>query len=89
MKRIFSQEHFYPHTTMDDPIGATPLDKTTNGEFSVYWSINYSKYIVELARKIVERELFHLPELTYSEKVGRIERYKRELHTALLEHYSK
>ena len=74
---------------MDDPIGGTPLDTTTNGEFSVYWSINYSKYIVELARKIVERELFHLPELTYSEKVGRIERYKRELHTALTEFYSK
>lgn len=82
-------EHFYLHTTMNEAVGGTPEEDQTQGEYIRYWALNYAKYSVKLARKIMERDIFRLQQYTRSEKNKYMSVYRRELTQALNAHFEK
>jgi len=74
---------------MEDPIGATPCVEKHQDEFSEYWSLNYAKAIVFMAKKVVESELYNLQPIKNSEKIAYMETFRKDLSKALLSHYKK
>lgn len=74
---------------MQEPVGATPCVEKHQGEFSEYWSLNYAKAIVFMAKKVVESELYNLQPIKNSEKIAYMETFRKDLSKALLSHYKK
>ena len=72
---------------MDPPIGRTPLEDLTHGEFIKYWALNDAQETVYLARKIAERDLFNLKPYKYSEKIEHMRKYRKELLKVLNVYY--
>ena len=73
---------------MEEPSGATPTEDTTHGEYTRCWSLNYAKCTVYLARKIMEREVFRLEKIKFSEKVKYMNKFRKDLNRALSEYYA-
>jgi hypothetical protein len=74
---------------MDEAVGGTPEEDHTQGEYVRHWALNYARYSVKIARKIVERDMFRLQQYTRSEKNKYMAVYRRELTEALNAHFEK
>ena len=73
---------------MEEPSGGTPSEDTTRGEYTRCWSLNYAKCTVYLARKIMEREVFRLEKIKFSEKINYMKKFRKDLTQVLSEHYA-
>lgn len=74
---------------MEEPFGGTPEGDTTDSLFLKYWSLYHAIETVNVARKIMERELFRLDKLKYSEKTRHMNKFREQLTKDLSAHFKR